>query len=282
MTAHFYVDTESKAYRAWQQTTGADKDVLAAIALTPAAYWVGNWADAEHAAAEVRDYTGRAAAAGDDAILAVYAIPGRDNGDWSAGGVAEGEYEQFVDAVASAIAGPAWIILEPDALPQMGDAPGQGDRAGMLRYAVSSLSTAADARVYLDAGNLMWLEPAEAARRISLIGTGGLAGFALNVSNYLPTDETIAYGQKISALLDGLPFVVDTSRNGNGSNGQWCNPRGRAIGETPRVVDDVDGVDALLWIKPPGESDGECNGGPAAGEWWQEIALEMARNATAG
>lgn len=280
MTARFYVDTESKAYRAWSQTTGPDKDVLAAVALTPAAYWVGNWADAAHAADEVRDYSGRAAADGSDGVLAVYAIPGRDNGDWSAGGVAEGEYEQFVDAVAAALAGPTWIVLEPDALAQLGDAEGQGDRVGMLRYAVRSLAAAPGARVYLDAGNPAWLEPAEAARRLRLVGLEGLAGFSLNVSNYHVTADTIAYGQQISALLDGLPFVVDTSRNGNGSNGEWCNPRGRAIGEAPRVVDDVAGLDALLWIKPPGESDGECNGGPAAGEWWQEIALEMARNAT--
>ena len=32
-------------------------------------------------------------------------------------------------------------------------------------------------------------------------------------------------------------------------------------------------VDALLWIKRPGESDGACNGGPPAGTWWPEDAL---------
>ena len=36
-------------------------------------------------------------------------------------------------------------------------------------------------------------------------------------------------------------------------------------------------VDAYCWIKRPGESDGTCNGGPAAGGWWPDRALELAR-----
>jgi len=47
----------------------------------------------------------------------------------------------------------------------------------------------------------------------------------------------------------------------------------------PTAVDDGTHLDALLWVKLPGESDGSCNGGPPAGRWWQEIALELARNA---
>jgi endoglucanase len=33
-------------------------------------------------------------------------------------------------------------------------------------------------------------------------------------------------------------------------------------------------------VKPPGESDGECNGGPAAGRWWPEYALGLAQRAS--
>lgn len=35
-------------------------------------------------------------------------------------------------------------------------------------------------------------------------------------------------------------------------------------------------VDAYLWIKAPGESDGSCNGAPAAGIWMPEYALGLA------
>jgi endoglucanase len=54
-------------------------------------------------------------------------------------------------------------------------------------------------------------------------------------------------------------------------------------------------VDAYLWIKLPGESDGECTRGlgpagetvdpewglidPAAGQWFPDMALELAYNA---
>ena len=83
----------------------------------------------------------------------------------------------------------------------------------------------------------------------------------------------------MSQQLGGVGYVIDTSRNGNGSNGQWCNPSGRALGERSVAVNDSTGLDALLWVKLPGESDGACNGGPAAGAWFHSMALELARNA---
>ena len=115
--------------------------------------------------------------------------------------------------------------------------------------------------------------------RLNQVGFEYAVGFALNTSNYQTTSASKSYGQQISQQLGGKKFVIDTSRNGNGSNGEWCNPSGRALGEKPTLVNDGSGLDALLWVKLPGESDGTCNGGPAAGEWFQSIALELARNA---
>jgi cellulase/cellobiase CelA1 len=274
-----YVDPTTQAYAAWEAASGADKDLLAKIALTPQAYWVGDWADADQTRQQVADYTGRAAAAGQTGILTVYAIPGRDCGNHSGGGVPESEYARWVDTVASGIEGNPVVVLEPDALAQLGDCDGQGDRVGYLRYAAASL-TDAGARVYIDAGHSGWLSASEAARRLELIGFTDAVGFALNTSNYQTTADTQAYGEQVSSQVGGRPYVIDTSRNGNGSNGEWCNPRGRALGEQPRFVDDATSLDALLWVKLPGESDGACNGGPAAGQWWQEIALELAANAS--
>ena len=37
------------------------------------------------------------------------------------------------------------------------------------------------------------------------------------------------------------------------------------------------GVDAYLWIKDPGGSDGPCNGGPAAGQYWAWYAEQLAQ-----
>ena len=279
VSGDFHVDTTNQSYRAWQAASGSDKDLLAKIALTPQAYWVGNWNDAQVAQQEVRDITSAARSAGKTAVLVVYAIPGRDCGSHSGGGVSESEYARWIDTVGQGIQGNPWVVLEPDALAQLGDCSGQGDRVGFLQYAAKSL-TARGARVYIDAGHSAWLSASEAANRLNRIGFSDAVGFSLNVSNYRTTAEAKAYGQEISRLTGGKKFVIDTSRNGNGPAGsEWCNPRGRALGERPTKVNDGSGLDALLWIKLPGESDGACNGGPAAGQWWQEMALELARNA---
>jgi len=277
-TSGFYVDPTTQGYKAWQQATGTNKDLLAKIALTPQAYWVGNWADPSHAKAEVADYTGRAIAAGKTPMLVVYAIPGRDCGNYSSGGVGTSEYASWIDTVASGIQGNPYVVLEPDALAQLGDCAGQGDRVGYLKYAAKSL-TLKGARVYIDAGHSSWLPVSTAVSRLNQVGFEYAVGFALNTSNYQTTAASKAYGQQISQQLGGKKFVIDTSRNGNGSNGEWCNPRGRALGDKPTAVNDGSGLDALLWVKLPGESDGTCNGGPAAGAWFQDIALELARNA---
>lgn len=277
-TSGFYVDPTTQGYRAWQSASGTDKALLEKIALTPQAYWVGNWADPAHAKAEVADYTGRAVAAGKTPTLVVYAIPGRDCGSHSGGGVGESAYAAWIDTVASGIQGNPYVILEPDALAQLGDCSGQGDRIGFLKYAAKSL-TLKGARVYIDAGHSSWLPVSTAVSRLNQVGFEYAVGFALNTSNYQTTAASKSYGQQISQQLGGKKFVIDTSRNGNGSNGEWCNPRGRALGEKPTLVNDGSGLDALLWVKLPGESDGSCNGGPSAGAWFQDIALELARNA---
>ena len=168
-------------------------------------------------------------------------------------------------------------MLEPDALAQLGDCDGQGDRVGYLKYAAKAL-TLKGARVYIDAGHSGWLSATEAARRLDLVGFQYAVGFSLNTSNYMATADEKAYGAQISSQTGGKTFVIDTSRNGNGSNGEWCNPSGRALGAKPTLVGSG-GLDALLWVKLPGESDGTCNGGPAAGAWFQRMALELARNA---
>ena len=94
---------------------------------------------------------------------------------------------------------------------------------------------------------------------------------------------------RITASVNDVPrhFIIDTGRNGNGpptgfekkDERNWCNPDGRALGTPPTTNTDDPLYNAFLWLKPPGESDGTCNHGPAAGVWWPAKALEMARNA---
>lgn len=77
-------------------------------------------------------------------------------------------------------------------------------------------------------------------------------------------------------------FVVDTSRNGAAVDySKWCNVRGSMLGETSRWLPDDPEVDAHLWIKVPGDSDGECTHDraaapdPAAGAFSPDLATAL-------
>ncbi|MGH8891413.1 MAG: glycoside hydrolase family 6 protein [Acidothermaceae bacterium] len=150
-----------------------------------------------------------------------------------------------------------------------------------------------------------------------------------------PTLNTIGIDSRYASILGTTTptahFVVDTSRNGNGPNnmsaysaapynqpanvvsslagGNWCNPPGAGLGLLPTTHTGVPLVDAYLWVKTPGQSDGQCNiaGGarawdytqynpwnwdttqqqnndplwgitdPAAGAWFNQQALQLAQ-----
>jgi endoglucanase len=146
---------------------------------------------------------------------------------------------------------------------------------------------------------------------------------------------TAWYAQNMGNAVAATHFVVDTSRNGNGPNnmqgygsapysqpagvisalasGNWCNPPGSGLGIRPTANTGVPLLDAYLWVKVPGESDGQCDaaGGvrawdytaytqpgwpttaaqqalfdplwglvdPAAGAWFPQQALQLAQDA---
>jgi endoglucanase len=144
------------------------------------------------------------------------------------------------------------------------------------------------------------------------------------------------YATELGSVQPVAHFVIDTSRNGNGPNdmsayavapynqpssvisglqaGNWCNPPDSALGPLPQADPQPNTfplLDAYLWVKTPGQSDGQCNiaGGarawdysvynpwnwnatqqqqndplwgmrdPAAGDWFPQQALQLARDA---
>ncbi|MDB5166647.1 MAG: 1,4-beta cellobiohydrolase [Candidatus Saccharibacteria bacterium] len=279
VSASLYVDPNTAAAQqvaAWKNSRPQDANLLAKIANQPTAKWFGDWSGDVSAA--VRSYVN--AAGSKVPILVAYNIPNRDCGSYSAGGSANSAaYSQWVSAFASGLGGhKAIVILEPDAL-ALNDclsALDKQSRYQMLSEAVTTLS-AQGALVYLDAGNSTWVGVDDMGGRLQQAGIAKASGFALNVSNFNSTSSEVAYGNKLNAMVH-KPFVVDTSRNGNGTNGQFCNPSGRAIGQAPTLSTGQANVDAFLWIKIPGESDGTCNGGPSAGAWWADYALGLVRN----
>lgn len=144
------------------------------------------------------------------------------------------------------------------------------------------------------------------------------------------------YAQNMGNAVATTHFVIDTSRNGDGPNnmqeyanppydqpasdistlasGNWCNPPDSGLGIRPTTDTGVPLLDAYLWVKTPGQSDGECDaaGGvrawdysiytqpgwpttapaqslfdplwgtddPAAGDWFPQQALQLAQLAT--
>ena len=268
--------------RKWRHERPADAALIDRIAAQPTALWLGDWTRDVRAAAARRVGAARAARA--LPVLVAYNIPARDFGLHSSGGASGAAgYRDWIEDLAAGIgAGPAAVVLEPDALPALAGLPAheRADRTALIAGAVARLSRPGVA-VYIDAGNPSWIAPAEMARRLRAAGVKRARGFAVNVSSFHTTARSRAYGRAVSRRLGGAPFVIDTSRNGAGPapGDEWCNPPGRALGQAPTAQTGDALVDALLWIKRPGESDGSCNGGPPAGAWWPEGAMALARAA---
>lgn len=277
----FYVNPNSAAMRA-ANSANPPNPQLTAIANTPQALWM----DHRSTPAVDAKYIATAQAAGTMPILALYGIPNRDCGSYAAGGFGSaGAYQGWIDGVAGAIgSGPAAVILEPDAL-AMADclSPAQRqERLDLIRYAVDRLTANPATAVYIDAGHSRWVSAEAMAGMLNEVGVDRARGFSLNTANFFTTEEQIGYGDAISGMTGGSPYVIDTSRNGFGATDDelyWCNPAGRALGAAPTTATASPNVDAYLWVKRPGESDGACNGHPPAGTWDNDYALELARNA---
>ena len=102
--------------------------------------------------------------------------------------------------------------------------------------------------------------------------------------------------------MTNMYYITDTSRNGvtneRGDCANWCNIRGSGLGMRPTTETQSLGfskLDAVTWIKTPGESDGttETSGrfdpkcrsndsqipAPEAGEWFEDFFVNLINNA---
>jgi endoglucanase len=284
----FYVDPDSHASRQareWRESRPEDAAAMDLLAAQPMATWFGEWND--DITADIDDVVTRAADAGAIPVLVSYYIPYRDCGHYSAGSMNDPvAYQAWIGRFAAGIGDrQAVVILEPDAL-SLTDCLSEAqeeERYGLISFAVETLEANGGTDVYIDAGHSNWLPSQETAERLKLAGIDQATGFALNTSNFQLTTDEVAFGHAVSDWLGldgGTHFVIDTSRNGRGpwktdDPETWCNPPGRATGTLPTIETGDDLVDAFLWLKPIGESDGECRGSFPAGEWDAEYALGM-------
>ncbi|GEP36734.1 glucanase [Nocardioides psychrotolerans] len=275
-----FADPDSRVARALAQAERAGDTesarVFTRLAETPAGIWLTpEEYPPGQVAAKVSAVVAEAAAAGQVPTFVVYGIPDRDcTGGFSAGGLPAAQYGPWVQEIATAAVG-AVAVVEPDALASALECDRREQRVRLIRDAVDRLR-AAGVTTYVDGGHSNWIDTGALADLLREVGVESVRGFAANVSNYQTDDDERAYAEELSGLLGGVHYVIDSGRNGRGSIDEWCNPEGRAFGRDPEIVDDGSGLDAYLWVKPPGESDGECQGGPAAGEFWPERTRELA------
>jgi cellulose 1,4-beta-cellobiosidase len=226
------------------------------------------------------------------------------------------------------------IVVEPDSLgnlvtnmenPKCKEAAGIYKRG--IAYAIAKLSMP-NVFVYLDAAHSGWLGwPKNLAKSVPVFkevmtmggGADRVRGFAINVSNYnsakdltnssrdpasAPNDE-ITYATELSKAMAaaGVPdkaFIIDTGRNGKAfirsASSNWCNIKGAGLGERPTAAP-APVVDAYLYVKVPGESDGTSDataarfdrnctsddaatGAPEAGKMFESYLFSLLKNAT--
>jgi endoglucanase len=108
-----------------------------------------------------------------------------------------------------------------------------------------------------------------------------------NIATWVYTDEW--FQNNMGTAVPTIHFVIDTSRNGQGTlntsvytaapynqpasvittltGGNWCNPPGRGLGTHPTANSGVALLDAYLWVKTPGQSDGTCDAAGGARAW---------------
>ena len=195
-------------------------------------------------------------------------------------------YLAWIKSVANAIGTtPCIIVLEPNALCSLGIRKDQEQSniiVSLLRNAVQILKQCSNLKLYLDAGHPQWLDAAQISIYLARAGVDFADGFSLNVSNYVSNEENTIYGEKISNYLGGKKFVIDTSRNGDpisSCSEQWVNRAQASLGEKPTLDVDHPLIDGYLWIKPPGESDAECQGQRhKAGEFNVKYAIDLVKN----
>lgn len=274
--------TQAKAAAAARELTGDEKEAAEYLAAQPTAYWLTPEQDPiGEAGATVLDLIAQARDQSRSVALVIYGLPGRDCGNHSAGGLSEQDYPVWLREIGAALdTAPdvqKIVALEPDSIALSQECGNIAERSLQLGTAVDLISTP-NTWIYIDGGHSNWLPPQQMADLINKTGViDRVRGFVTNVSNYQSPADEFTYAASLSSLLGGAHAIVDTSRSGAAtSGGEWCNPPGQLVGEPGGTFHD-DVVDTNLWIKPPGESDGECNGGPPAGVYWPAAGVELTR-----
>ncbi len=201
-----------------------------------------------------------------------------------------------INAMAAAIGRrPVALFLELDAVGSSSCMAAKGALPAwesLIRYEALTLEALPHTAVYLEGGYSDSNNAVYAARLLNHMGIRQVQGFYTNDTHLQWTSHELRYARAVSRRTGGAHFVINTSGNGRGpvlnphprTQGveDLCNPPGRGLGVPDTTTPGLDPhLDALLWVVPPGNSSGPCNGGTASGTFWLARAEELAANANA-
>ena len=274
----------------WTESQKAEK-FHKHIANKATCQWVGDWnARPKEEAARIANH-----AHANNALyqIVLYNFPNRDTGGFSAGGAGSRQaYIAWVSAIAAGLGSRSGIIIvEPDAIahaPEL-DENSKNQRLSLLRETVTLLrKRCKHAYIYLDAGHSDWLDAGTALGLLLTAGVRFANGISLNVSNSQWTKDCYNYGKRIvEGISEEHGIVIDTSRNGAGPPppeetgfNAFANPPSNRLGMAPTLRVPPPNIfsnrlHALLWVKVPGESDGDYKGAPRAGVFWPDGAMRL-------
>jgi endoglucanase len=280
----FYINPNSNVEQ-WVAANPGNPDeplIAADIASQPQATWFTTY-DPTTIESGVSSLVTAAAAVSEVPVLVAYDIPNRDCGGASAGGAPTiADYETWISNFAAGLgSAPVIVLVEPDslALQTCLSSSDASARDAAIAFAGHVIRTDdPNARVYFDGGHSDWNPASQQAAALEAADvTTDANGVFTNVSNFEWTNDELYYGQQILTDIgdSSLHLVIDTSRNGAGPDNTWCDPSDVALGLDPTADTGYSYVDAFLWVKPPGESDG-C--AAAAGTFVPSVADTLATN----
>ncbi|WP_431219796.1 glycoside hydrolase family 6 protein [Leifsonia xyli] len=172
-STRLYLDPNTEAAAAAarfeQQGDTASSLIAGRIADIPTAVWLGEWFQGDRLVTELRNDVADARAQQATPVFVAYAIPNRDCGGYSKGGLAPDQYLPWMRTIASTLRGShAVVLLEPDSLGMLADKKCDGSaevRLPLLKASVGILEGRASRPI-----------STAATRAGSPLGPGGLAG----------------------------------------------------------------------------------------------------------
>ena len=220
-----YKGGQDGVYPAYEAASGAERALLAKVALQPRARWYGSWLPTAEMRAKLNmDIAAEQADSGNPNVLVPMAFfrqfPGHERNRDIPWTLADRQaYRGWYDAAAAAIGSAhALIILEPD-LPATLKGWRPDIRARLVTYAARTLAALPHTVIYLDGGASDWLNPEQQAALLKSAGVQYVRGFAENGTHYTSVADNIRRGRDTLAELaklgiTGKHFVIDTSDNG--------------------------------------------------------------------